>query len=119
MKTPLHRHVRNVHRGARWLDKRMPDWYLQINLTTLALEDETRCVLGQLADSLLPGADFDTVVAFPDGCIFPQLKALDGMKSDKDVTRHGFDVEEDTDDAYDYLNTAWREEILMRRRLHG
>lgn len=116
MKTQLHRYARAAHRGARWLDERMPGWEHQINIGTLDLGDSDLCVLGQLGNVLAPGADFETVVLFSDGCRYPQLKALEGMKKNSDVVRHGFDVDDDdTLDTYEILSTVWREEILMRR----
>lgn len=37
-----------AERGASLLDKRMPAWHRQIDLSTLDIYDSTECVLGQL-----------------------------------------------------------------------
>jgi hypothetical protein len=39
---------RRAKRGASSLDKKFPNWFRRIRLSTLALESLTSCVLGQL-----------------------------------------------------------------------
>jgi hypothetical protein len=47
-----------VERGAAWLDEKVPEWYLRIDVAALDLSDTCRCVLGQLwaeAEKVLNG----------------------------------------------------------------
>jgi hypothetical protein len=37
-----------VARGAEWLDKEVPGWEEQIDLSTLDLADSCQCILGQV-----------------------------------------------------------------------
>lgn len=99
-----------VRRGAQMLDRKNPDWFNEIDLDVLDLNDCHACILGQLYGTYSEG------------------RYRIGLDWDLQATgSHGFTVWprdhiEDLDDFYseeerlwDQLYNAWKEEITKRR----
>lgn len=106
-----------VQRGAGLLDARRPDWFQQVNIGTLTLDDCTECVLGQLY-----GDEFKAqknAYGFPFGLGVKRL----GLESDlnNDMIRdHGFgigdgDGDGERDGSFVRLQDAWIDAIADRR----
>lgn len=112
-----------AQRGARWLDKRCPNWFREIDLARLDLRSGTACVLGQTAQCLLPeddrpaDADFEFVMdhyAPWAGSRWArrlgfEIPTVGGMAFD-DVYR-----ERERETWWEMLTIAWRE--IIRERL--
>lgn len=85
--------------GAEYLDGQMPGWAEQIELATLELSSECRCVLGQLSDG--------------DG--------YTGLRDDLHLSvdaavELGFALDPDADwEEWAGLDAAWAREIVSRR----
>lgn len=112
--------VERVTAGAALLDEHWPDWWMEVDLSTLDLSSPCNCVLGQL------GCDYTAVENhFPltvpeepvrDGfnlfetAVFPYL----GMGW-QDTIDYGFEAQSWNGVSYDALQAAWVDVITERR----
>lgn len=120
-----------VAEGAVFLDTKIPDWYDQIELDSLSMGDECKCVLGQLGSERV-NLDRLGVPDIAEGDQYVEIcKAFGWIGSDRDVddTTLGFEVatrfdESDADGCwggytelttYEDLHIAWVSEIAKRR----
>ena len=71
-KVPMPRTIaKRVAQGAAYLDRIRPDWFNEIKIQSLRLEDGEKCVLGQLAIKASPyyiSADYLSAVKELDLC---------------------------------------------------
>lgn len=111
-----------VARGAALLDEKLPDWYNLINLDSLEMADECKCVLGQIGEHKV---NLDRLAGEPlteaDGRHFWGARAALGC-SDDDVVFCGFDdwaTYEGTLTTYEELQAAWTREIEKRREVEA
>lgn len=109
-----------ARRGAAWMDKHCPNWVDEIDLTRLALEDSSACVLGQTTTCLLP--DFEQ---FPDWRPYytEVVAAFWPTSGNATATTLGFNVPEHYRQAgdhaaYEMLTIAWKELIGKRLKAH-
>ena len=84
-----------VRNGAAVLDLTKPNWREDINLTTLDLNNEHRCVLGQTYGSYTTGAKVLGFQPYGD--------------TENTAVDWGFMPEEDDDDDSSSLTAAWVE----------
>lgn len=98
-----------VARGAQYLDDVDPDWFLRINLKTLALQDGASCVLGQLHG--------DFRLGLGRARLFHLGTAPRAHLSPVYLGFHCVGDVEPSLQARDYanLNRAWRAEIARRQ----
>ena len=95
--------------GAAYLDDADPGWYRHVEADSLALSDGQSCILGQLH------GDFRL------GLIRAHLLNLSSApRANLSPVRLGFFAVRGADPAvealdYDYLDQAWREEVLRRQ----
>jgi hypothetical protein len=87
--------------GAEWFDVEYPGWANRVDLDLLNMRFPRMCVAGQVSGLMF--TEFLTVHKFsgPDEC-------------DDSCTRLGLNA--DTIEEFDFLNEAWKEEILGRRQ---
>lgn len=97
-------------RGARWLDKRCPDWPSRIDVAKLDLGDVEVCMLGQTGPCLLnaPGEQRDY------GDVMDHFAP---RQQDAWAARLGFILPAHAMAPYEMLTIAWRE--LIRQRLEA
>jgi hypothetical protein len=95
-----------VTRGARLLDRRHPRWYKKIDLDTLDLRSNEKCICGQLDGRGRWMEQFD------------RLRGKNFSSMGLPV-RYGFDLfhEDDVPGAdWEYAEALWVSEIVRRRR---
>lgn len=123
---------RLVRAGVRFLDERMPDWYVPgvIEVELLDLSSPESCMLGQLAGNNMEqffGAVKDRVGRFgyTDALVvFERAGWTAGIHTEQWAMRHGFErgyhyVDGFADRIsveYERLQRAWEFEILARRQ---
>jgi|SRR5262252_3231751 len=94
---------KRVKRGAKLLDSVAgSDWYWNVNLNTLKLEDCYKCVLGQLYGDFRDGI---IQVAHPDD----EIRCGFNIKCDL------FWSEEEEEQSYKWLTDLWKAQIIKRR----
>ena len=98
---------RRVRAGMAVLDKSVPDWHWRINIDTLDLAHNCRCVCGQLYGRFSTG-----VMA-----LLPLLPDFAIWHPNDTAAAHGFLARAGWlgSDAYPKLTRIWREEILAKR----
>jgi hypothetical protein len=113
----------SVERGAKWLDKKCPTWFKEIDLHSLNLQKPDYCVLGQVGECVLPeeargwgGVDYNDVLVH----FSPTADRRWGVRLGFDVPKTPCDdytIEAGAEYTlrYEMLTIAWKEYI--RRRL--
>lgn len=94
--------------GAKFLDERVPGWADRIDLTELDIHSSETCVLGQLYEHILPGAQMQQ-----DSSPFVESVLALGLE-DEEVTGLGFGSEDAK--LYPHLTSAWKDEVAHRQR---
>lgn len=106
-----------VSRGARFLDERVPLWFVDIDVNTLHLDDCYDCVLGQLVRRVDGTAHYGTVVgAGYDGN--DEVLAKFGLNTplSLDEARYlGFALSVSETTRFGQLTETWMREIGCRR----
>ena len=108
--------------GARFLDSRVPMWFVDVNLETLDLSDCYDCVWGQLAGGVCEGACYDTVTdrKLPDER-FEEVAAKLGLErrlTTDEMAGLGFTLLHGWQMYFPELTEAWVEEICRRREAY-
>lgn len=111
----------NVARGAAWLDSARPGWQWDIDPATLNLNDDRRCVLGQVGRTIaaengvtLPWGGYFAILQGGPGteCVATLHAAVSGNSIEWAV-HHGF-FAMGTGHAYRALDDMWIAEIKDR-----
>lgn len=121
-----------VHDGASYLDTKIPDWHDQIDVTSLDMADECKCVLGQLAGNAVNLDRFGwerTEIPDDEYTYYTFIEATEAWGIEDDSIAYGFDRtsisdigwEEEKYDSksqllYADLRAAWVAEINIRRQ---
>jgi len=104
-----------VRRGAKLLDKKVPDWLDRVKLRVLRLESPSSCVLGQAFKDAIAGWN---ETGYEAGLEF--LKLDDDRAADYGFTHCSVDSSEPTiflgsNEEFDYLTKFWKAEIQRRK----
>lgn len=111
-----------VNRGAKILDKFVPDWFRDIASDSLAMESCDKCVLGQLHGDYLAGYQ-SLRMLLPDGFMFSSaehgftLLAAEQRLDDEeiDLVRQNHDFcPERIKFRFNVLADLWRDEVRKR-----
>jgi hypothetical protein len=114
--------VRRVKRGARWLDEHWPDWWREVDLSTLNLASSCDCVLGQLGRDYTAVANHFSLVLSEDERdlvdgfnLFEQWVMPNLGLDDVDMQNFGFEYAPWEGVTYENLQEAWADAITERR----
>lgn len=88
-----------VYQGMLWLDKNRPNWWKQIHLRSLNIQDQRTCVIGQLYGGIKPRANLANL----------GLDAYTDMVNGKHPSRDDMSLE------MWYLTAEWKRQIQLRR----
>ncbi len=106
-----------VERGAVLLDDKVPGWADEVDLNVLELANACKCILGQLADTIVAALSMGASVPRASGRYNSAGEALFGdawWPSDV-AADHGFELASIVAGGYDALDELWIEAIQARR----
>lgn len=89
--------MKEVKLGAKLLDEKYPNWYIEIKLKKLSMSDIDNCILGQLFGSYFFGI---------------KVLGIDAEKSGFTI----INANPITKSEWKPLNKAWKKQIKKRRK---
>ena len=114
--------VYRVKRGAKFMDKKLPGWFVQVDPDKLTLHSDCNCVFGQLACDIVPRATWfkrwretGTKPQYTDVAHHFE-KTLKLSRSSNFFETHGFIILGCHEYFYADLTEAWKREINARKR---
>ena len=106
-----------VAKGAAWMDRKYPDWFLAIDLATFQVRIGHLCVWGQTGEHLVTQVQRERLGIGPnDGVFYGEVaEAYRHNLYEGWVVSHGFQVPDGNFEDYAMLQCAWVELIETRR----